>query len=239
MLADQFLEAASAARTTHALDQLARQLWRAHGERQIDDADASAVSEAVQARRRDFAAGEGFRRPSRETAACGPRRAGRRPPNRRASVERRRRQAMSGAMPPALAARFTMGEAAVLAVVARTCQRMQVCVLAIDAIAALAGVERTTAKNAMREARRLGLIEVRERRIPGQKSLTNVVKIIAPDWLAWLRHRPEGIGVKKSTPRVIVFSLRGARRSEILTQGHLKRGFGPTRGSSAARQRPF
>jgi hypothetical protein len=32
--------------------------------------------------------------------------------DRRASIERRRRQAMSGAMPPALAARFTMGEIA-------------------------------------------------------------------------------------------------------------------------------
>jgi hypothetical protein len=202
MLADQFHAAASAARSSHVLDQLARQLWRAHGEGHVDDAQASAVGEAIAGRRRAFAAGQGFASPSPQRAVSGLPKAARRPPSspdRQASIERRRRQATSGAMPPVLAACFTMGEIAVLAVVARTCQRMQVCVLAIDAIAALAGVERTTAKNAMREARRLGLIEVKERRISGQKSLTNVVKIIAPDWLAWLRHRPEGIGVKKST----------------------------------------
>jgi hypothetical protein len=212
MLADQFVEAAKAAPHSCALDEVARLLWRAPAEGKMDDAAAAAVSEAISGRRRAFATGQGFACPSCQTAASGPRRAGRRPRNRRASVERRRRQAMSGAMPPALAARFTMGEAAVLAVVARTCQRMQVCILPLDAIAALAGVERTTAKNAMREARRLGLIEVRERRIPGQKSLTNVVKIIAPDWLAWLRHRPEGIGVKKSTSTGnSFFSPRGAK----------------------------
>ena len=40
MLADQFLEAAVSSRTPAALDELARKLWRAHAEAQIDDADA-------------------------------------------------------------------------------------------------------------------------------------------------------------------------------------------------------
>jgi hypothetical protein len=202
-LADQFLAAAAAASSTRASDELAAKLWKAHGEGCLSDPEASAIIEVIEGRRKAFAAGQGFRRPALQKAAGGLPRAARRPPrspDRQASLERRRRQASSGAMPPALAARFTTGEAAVLAVVARACQRMGVCVLPIDAIAALAGVERTTAKNAMRQARRLGLIEVRERRIPGQKSLTNVVKVIAPDWLAWLKHKPEGIGVKKTTP---------------------------------------
>ena len=51
MLADQFLEAADGARTPAVLDELARKLWRAHAERQIDDADAEAISEAIEARR--------------------------------------------------------------------------------------------------------------------------------------------------------------------------------------------
>jgi hypothetical protein len=49
MLADQFLEAAAGARTGAALDELARKLWRAHGEGCILDADAEAVSEALEA----------------------------------------------------------------------------------------------------------------------------------------------------------------------------------------------
>jgi hypothetical protein len=51
MLATQFLEAAAGARTGAALDELARKLWRALGEGLIADADAEAVSEAVEARR--------------------------------------------------------------------------------------------------------------------------------------------------------------------------------------------
>jgi len=51
MLADQFLEAAAGARTAAGLDELARKLWRAHGEGHLADADAEAIGEAVQARK--------------------------------------------------------------------------------------------------------------------------------------------------------------------------------------------
>jgi Helix-turn-helix domain len=51
MLADQFVEAVDGARTPAVLDELARKLWRAHAERQIEDADAETISEAVEARR--------------------------------------------------------------------------------------------------------------------------------------------------------------------------------------------
>ena len=54
MLADQFLEAAAAPHAA-VLDELARKLWRAHAERQIDDADAEALSEAIEARRATLA----------------------------------------------------------------------------------------------------------------------------------------------------------------------------------------
>src|SRR5271155_2087282 len=85
-----------------------------------------------------------------------------RSPDRQASLERGRRQAMSGVVPAKIAASFTMGELAVLTVVARQCQRAGVCILPVDAIAALAGVCRRTAQNAMRQARLLGLILVKE-----------------------------------------------------------------------------
>ena len=50
-LADQFLEAAAAARTGSAVDEVSRLPWRAHAEHKISDADAKAISEAVQTRR--------------------------------------------------------------------------------------------------------------------------------------------------------------------------------------------
>jgi hypothetical protein len=72
MLADQFLEAADGSRTGAALDELARKLWRAHAEGQIADANAEALSEALQARRAALA-GEVAHRPPK--AASGPPRA--------------------------------------------------------------------------------------------------------------------------------------------------------------------
>jgi hypothetical protein len=51
MLADQFVEAVDGARTPAVLDELARKLWRAHAERQIEDADAETISGAIEARR--------------------------------------------------------------------------------------------------------------------------------------------------------------------------------------------
>jgi len=72
-------------------------------------------------------------------------------------------------------------------VIARQCQRAGVCVLPVDAIAALAGCSRTTVKNALRQARLLGLLLVKERRIPGLPSLTNVVRIVSKEWTAWLK----------------------------------------------------
>jgi hypothetical protein len=90
-------------------------------------------------------------------------------------------------MPPALAAKFTTAEAAVLAVVAVEVGKRGDCRLHLDHIAALAGVSRTTVKNALREARRIGLVTVEERRITGFKSDSNVVRIISPEWQSWMR----------------------------------------------------
>jgi hypothetical protein len=89
-------------------------------------------------------------------------------------------------MPPALAARFTQAEMAALRIIADEVRHHGVCGLHIDAIAARAGTCRTTVKNALREARRLNLVTVQERRRRGQKSLTNLVRIVSPEWMAWM-----------------------------------------------------
>jgi hypothetical protein len=51
MLAEQFAAAAAAARTTAAIDEIARLTWRAHAEGHIPDPEAGAISEALEARR--------------------------------------------------------------------------------------------------------------------------------------------------------------------------------------------
>jgi hypothetical protein len=56
MLADQFA-AGAAARNTAAVDGIARLTWRAHAEGQIIDAEAEAISEALQSRRAALATG--------------------------------------------------------------------------------------------------------------------------------------------------------------------------------------
>jgi hypothetical protein len=107
--------------------------------------------------------------------------------NRQANMKRRRQMAASGAMPASLAAEFTQGEDAALCIVADECRVRGFCDLSNDAIAARAGGHRTTVQRALRKARELGLIIVQNRGRHGQRNLTNVVRIIAPEWLAWLR----------------------------------------------------
>src|SRR5690349_20272165 len=85
--------------------------------------------------------------------------------DRPASMERRRRWAASGGLPPALAARFTLAETAVLAVIAAETRKHGDCRLTNGEIADVAGVSITTVKNAMRQAGGLGLISVEERRL--------------------------------------------------------------------------
>jgi hypothetical protein len=113
-------------------------------------------------------------------------------------MERRRRWAASGRLPPGLAARFTLAEQAVLAVIALEVVERGSCRLAIDHIAALAGVGRSSVKNALREAHGLGLVRIEERRLTGFRNDTNVVTILSPEWTSWLRLRRGG-GVKTVT----------------------------------------
>ena len=122
--------------------------------------------------------------------AAAVKRARRRPrsPDRQASLERRRRVAFSGGMPSGLARLFTPGQVAVLSVVGREAARGRpTCELPIAKIEALAGVGRTTAQEALRLAKGLGLVWVRERRCRGERSETNVVTILSKGWWRWLK----------------------------------------------------
>ncbi|HZI76895.1 MAG TPA: hypothetical protein VFD73_23255, partial [Gemmatimonadales bacterium] len=83
------------------------------------------------------------------------------------SMERRRKWAASGALPPALASRFTLAEQSVLAVIAAEHQKHGACTLTINHIAALAGVCGQTVRNALKAAHEL--VNVEQRRVNGDR----------------------------------------------------------------------
>ena len=173
-------QAETAARA--ALPAVTAALWRAYGEGKVSEAEAEALSALIEARRSPPLAVEAPTLAQAVTrTATGSR------PRTDASLERRRRWAASGRLPPQLAARFTPAEQAALSLVAAETARRGDCRLAVGQLAAVAGVSETTVRNALRLARRLGLVTVEERRLTGWRSDTNVVRIVSAEWTAWLR----------------------------------------------------
>lgn len=163
----------------------------------LSDAEAQRLWEAADARRRALRPRE--RHPGLSGSRA-PRRASLYPPKRpssprvdtHASILRRRRLAASGATPGRIACQFTLGEQAALAVVAIEVKARGACRMTLGEIAARAGVGVTTARNALRAAARLGLASIEERRRRGAANLANVVRIISPLWLEWIRRSNSG-----------------------------------------------
>src|SRR5829696_5750535 len=81
-------------------------LWKAYAAGHVTEAEASVLSEAIEAKR----ALPALQKPIQRRLGSRPRSS--------AHMERRRRWAASGCLPPQIAARFTLGEQAVLAVIA-------------------------------------------------------------------------------------------------------------------------
>ena len=200
MFADEIRRAIEAS-SRIALPQVTALLWRAYGEGTVTEVEAERLSALIEARMDASAArieaqGEILNRP---LSPEGPKRrqntfrtgAGSRP-RTFLSLERRRRWAAAGRLPPGLAARFTTAEQAVLALIAAETVRRKDCRLAIENLAAVAGVSRSTVKNAIREARTLGLLTVEERAITGFRNDTNILRIVSLEWLAWLRLARQG-----------------------------------------------
>jgi len=122
-------------------------------------------------------------------------------------------------MPQRLGCRFTVGEAACLYVVAMEVRRRGACNLYIDQIAAFAGVGRTTCRNALRTARRLGLIRIEERRLSARYNDANRITIISQEWLVWIEHGAKKT-VKKPKPTT----------NQYFNPRQVHRGEGPQRG---------
>lgn len=192
MFCDQIRQRAETAPHA-ALPAVAAALWKAFAEGHISETEAEALAALIEARQVLSAPKPGSAigpagSDASQDHARNPRtgRSGSRP-RTDASLERRRRWAASGRMPPAIAARFTLAEQSVLALVAaETCRRKD-CRLSVGGMAAIAGVSETTVRNAIREAVKLGLLTVEERRITGWRNDTNVLRLVSPEWLSWLR----------------------------------------------------
>ena len=214
MFADEIRRAIEAA-SRITLPQVTALLWRAYGDGKVTEAEAEALSGLIEART-DVPAARRQPTPTPpgipvtlQDRAGSPRRPGvGSRPRTDASMERRRRWAASGRMPQAIVARFTLAEQAVLSLVAAEVARRKDCRLSIENMAAVTGVCRSTVKNAIREAARLGLLTVEERQITGFRNDTNILRIVSPEWVAWLRLARTRDPRSKSGPSPLASSTR-------------------------------
>lgn len=176
------------------LDATCKLVWGAHGAHQISEEDATFLAACIQARRPlSHPKAKGTFGVLGRLSRFLPRRP-QRSPDRKASRDRRRMLGGSSALPDNLRPHFTEGERAALCVIAGEIKRHGICDLPIDKIAAIAGVCRSTAQNAIREARRLGLLKVTERPQRGRKNLPNIVEVVSREWLAWIKRGPSATG---------------------------------------------
>jgi hypothetical protein len=140
-------------------------------------------------------------------------------PDREKSRMRRRRNGLARSMPDQMAERYSEALRSVGHVIAEEHLIKGQCTLANDKIAALAGVCRSTVRNHRKAAVEDGAILVIERPSSnGGPNDTNLIRIIDPMWLRWLKKRlkiKRGIGCKGFTP------LSPTKERELNTTGFL------------------
>jgi hypothetical protein len=173
------------------LDQMSRDVWRAHGAGQLSDDQAQQLAERIQ-KRRPAGAGAGagalkaiggpLGAPKRYRIQRSPEQ---RSPDRQASIEKRYRLAMSGHIPGRLN-RYTISELAVLKILSDEWLAHGVCDLSLNEMGARAGVCRSVAQRTVQLAEDDGLVRVQNRPRSGRKHLPNLVWIIRAEWIDWL-----------------------------------------------------
>src|SRR4051794_8373797 len=220
---DQMAAAIDGARTLTRLDHLSRSIWQGFAAGAVGDDDAQALAERLHARRNVL---RGDLKPvglfNPDNRRIFPPRRLQRAPKRPVAIARRRHLAASGPMPPSLACKFTVSELAVLRIIGDEVRQHGQCDRSIDELAARAGVCRRMVQNAVREAARLGLLTVEERRREGRRNLPNMVRIVSKEWTTWLARggrssRPNAeplIGCKKMHPTDSSYKTQRQRTSE-------------------------
>src|SRR3954467_5689648 len=223
MFAQTMSAAIDDARTLTRLDHLSTDIWKAWGSGQIGD-EAQLLAMQLEARRKALRGDlvpVGI--PVGRASIFPPRRL-QRAPKRPVAIARRRHLAASGPMPPALACKFTVSELAVLRIIGDEVRQHGCCDRCVDELAARAGVCRRMVQNAIREAARLGLLTIEERRREGRRNLPNVVRIVSKEWRSWLARggRPSHpraeplIGCKKLQPTDNHYKNQRSRTSKVV-----------------------
>lgn len=176
-----------------SLDEISRALTIDWGADRFSDDEAQQIGEAINSRRASLKM-QRVERAERGRAlglrrSLFPRKRRQIAPDRAEKLSRRRCVVLLGWLPAKLGALFTYGEVAALSVIAESAGEGGVCKASIGEIAARSGTSRSTVQNALRAAQLAGLLVKSERRVPGQKSLTNVVTIISREWSSWIARR--------------------------------------------------
>jgi hypothetical protein len=204
MFAVQLRAKIEGASTTEALDHAVKALWSGYGANAVSEAETEALQDLANAKRLTLQAPRPATGPAPLavlTRSIFPPRRYQRSPNRPRSIARRRHLASSGPMPPALASRFTTGQCAVFKVIADEVRERGTCTLTLGEIAARAGVCRSLAQEAIRQAERDCLLTVHRERPKGQRNKPNCIRVLSRDWFAWITRGPgRGGGFKKTDP---------------------------------------
>lgn len=218
----QVMAAITAAPVT-SLVELSSHIAKLYAGGHLNDEQAQEAWEAI-AKRRSIKK----ERPERKKSIFPPKRPVVRPVQTERLKRRLRRRGWSyqGWMLPAHAQQFSTGEVAVLSVVAKlTGGHGGDLRRTVAELAARAGVSVTTCKNAIRQAKKMGLITVQEQRRNFEPNGPNIITIVDKSWLAWLRRRGEGS--KNGRPRI---PSRFLEKETGLTSGASASKFDPENG---------
>ncbi len=182
-----------AARTLQQIDECAKSAWILNGEGLVGDNEMAYLAPIIEYQRKVIRASRPFGRRPIGRLAPAPTRIHRRPSipeeKRAEAWLRRRTLAKNCVIPTCVARRFTVGKLAVLSVIAGAVMERGQSNMSLPEIAARAGVGCTTARYAIRDAVRMGLISVSENRINGLWSRPNTIRIVCGRWLRWFGRR--------------------------------------------------
>ncbi len=187
-----------AAGTHEQVDECAKVAWVLNGEGLIADEEMEYLAPVIEHRRKSIGAGVPSSRARGGVRHCRPAI----PLQKRAACWlRRRRLAKDCVIPTCLAQAFTVSKLAVLSVIARGVMDHGQSTMSLPEIAGRAGVGCTTARYAIRDAARMGLISVSENRINGFWNRPNTIRIVCSRWLRWLKARAGYGAARKSAGR--------------------------------------
>ncbi|MCW0001484.1 hypothetical protein OE766_25000 [Pararhizobium sp. YC-54] len=181
-------------KTSHQIDECAKCAWILNGEGMISDNEMAYLAPIIEHQRKAIRSNGSLRRSHCHDSAKLPRIDHRRPaipPDKKMSCwARRRALAKECVIPTSIATKFTISKLAVLAVIARAVVDRGSCNMSLPEIAARAGVGCTTARYAIRDAARMGLITVIENRVNSTWNRPNTIRIVCDRWRKWLNgHR--------------------------------------------------